>query len=214
MVPVPPPEPACVFVGADEDAARACAVLRDAGIPAELVPGAGNPALGFFGDGFPSALGGSWLARVMVAAEDADSAAAALEGFACGRPVDPLDFGLPLAADDQRFDEGGRRLLADLVAEAAAIYGVRLQAVKLVGSRARGEARPDSDWDFLVFLDACDYEVEVPKMAELAATLEARHACTPLSISPMSREQFLGLDAKYSGITDNFRRDAVHLCPR
>nr|MBC8327257.1 hypothetical protein [Planctomycetota bacterium] len=50
--------------------------------------------------------------------------------------------------------------------------------------------------------------------AELAATLEARHACTPLSISPMSREQFLGLDAKYSGITDNFRRDAVHLCPR
>lgn len=31
--------------------------------------------------------------------------------------------------------------------------GLRLQQVLLFGSRARGEARPDSDWDFLVIVD-------------------------------------------------------------
>jgi len=31
--------------------------------------------------------------------------------------------------------------------------GLRLQRVLLFGSRARGEAHPDSDWDFLVIVD-------------------------------------------------------------
>jgi predicted nucleotidyltransferase len=32
------------------------------------------------------------------------------------------------------------------------IYGARLERVVLYGSRARGDARPDSDWDVAVFL--------------------------------------------------------------
>jgi len=204
----------CVFVGADEDAARAYAALTEAGVAAQYLGGAGNFAEGFLGDDFPAPLGGSWLARVEVAPDDQARAAATLEDFACGRPGDVLDFGAAPAVLAERLAENQRPLLRDLVAEAAAIYGDRLQAVMLVGSRARGDARPDSDWDFLVFLDACDYDLEVPRMSELAALLEGRHGCQPLSISPMSREQFLGLDAKYEGITDRFRRDAVALWRR
>jgi uncharacterized protein len=33
-----------------------------------------------------------------------------------------------------------------------AAYGERLERVVLFGSRARGEARPDSDWDVAVFI--------------------------------------------------------------
>ncbi len=203
----------CAFLGEDQDAARACGVLREAGISAELAGDELNAAPGFFGGDYPGPLGGSTLARVMVAAADRERARALLADFACGHPVDVAEFGLPLASAADRFDDGGRHLIADLVAEAAAIYGDRLQAVKLVGSRARGDARPDSDWDFLLFLDSCDYELEVPRLAELAAALERRHGCAELSISPMSREQFLGLDAKYEGITERFRRDAVALWP-
>lgn len=209
------PRPAlrCAFLGADIDAARACGELRQAGIPAEMVEGAGNTATGALGDGYPAPLGGSWLAAVMVAAADQERAAEVLADFACGRPLDPLDFGRPLAAAAGRFTEAEHCLLTDLVAEVAAIYGDRLQALKLVGSRARGEARADSDWDFLVFLDACEHDVEGPRMAELAATLEQRHGCAPLSLSPLSREQFLGLDAKFEGIVERFRCEALDLGP-
>jgi predicted nucleotidyltransferase len=33
------------------------------------------------------------------------------------------------------------------------LYGARVERVVLFGSRARGEARPDSDYDVAVFLD-------------------------------------------------------------
>ena len=206
--------PACVFVGSDEEAAHARALLQDLGIAAELVRGAGNPALGFFGDGFPEALCGSWLARVTVAPADQDRAAAALAGVATDGSGDPLDFGASPALLAARIDPAELPLLLDLVAEVAAAYGERLQALKLVGSRARGDHRPDSDWDLLVFLDTCDHEVEGPRTAALAAALEERHRCAELSLSPLSREQFLGLDAEYEGITAAFRRDAIALGPR
>lgn len=32
------------------------------------------------------------------------------------------------------------------------LYGTKLERVVLFGSRARGDARPDSDWDIAVFL--------------------------------------------------------------
>lgn len=35
-----------------------------------------------------------------------------------------------------------------------AAYGERLERVVLYGSRSRGDARPDSDWDVAVFLSA------------------------------------------------------------
>ncbi|MGH6849099.1 MAG: nucleotidyltransferase domain-containing protein [Methylocella sp.] len=48
------------------------------------------------------------------------------------------------------------------------IYGERLERVVLYGSRARGDARPDSDYDVAVFLKALpDRWAELDRLAKL-----------------------------------------------
>jgi uncharacterized protein len=48
------------------------------------------------------------------------------------------------------------------------IYGARLERVVLFGSRARGAARPDSDYDVAVFLAALpDRWAELDRLADL-----------------------------------------------
>jgi uncharacterized protein len=48
------------------------------------------------------------------------------------------------------------------------IYGARLERVVLFGSRARGEARPDSDYDVAVFLKSLpDRWAELDRLADL-----------------------------------------------
>ncbi len=126
---------------------------------------------------------------------------------------DAMGFGHAFPEVRERFTEADLDLFGALVGELLELYSNRLQALKLVGSRARGTATADSDYDFLVFLDTCDYEIEVPRLADLAAVLEELHPIGPLSLSPMTQEQFVGLDLKFEGITNNFRRDAVNLWP-
>ena len=49
------------------------------------------------------------------------------------------------------------------------VYGARLERVVLFGSRARGDARPDSDYDVAVFLhDMSDRPFELNRLAGLA----------------------------------------------
>ena len=49
-----------------------------------------------------------------------------------------------------------------------ATYGARIERVVLFGSRARGDARADSDYDVAVFLDnLIDLGGEVSKIAEI-----------------------------------------------
>ena len=51
-------------------------------------------------------------------------------------------------------------------------YGDRLDRVVLFGSRARGDARPDSDYDVAVFLrDMTDRGVELYRLADLSTDL-------------------------------------------
>ena len=51
-------------------------------------------------------------------------------------------------------------------------YGPRLTRVVLYGSRARGEAGPDSDYDVAVFLsDMPDRAVELNRLADLGADI-------------------------------------------
>lgn len=45
-------------------------------------------------------------------------------------------------------------ILAKFRAALAEMYGKRLQRVVLFGSRARGEAQPDSDYDVAIFLNS------------------------------------------------------------
>jgi predicted nucleotidyltransferase len=50
----------------------------------------------------------------------------------------------------------------------AELYGAELDRVILFGSRARGEARPDSDYDVAVFLKALpDRWAELDRLADL-----------------------------------------------
>jgi predicted nucleotidyltransferase len=75
-------------------------------------------------------------------------------------------------------------------------YGARLERVILFGSRARGDARPDSDYDVAVFLrDMNDLGPDLHRLADLSTNIidetgEVVHAmpyqagsydeCTPL----------------------------------
>jgi predicted nucleotidyltransferase len=126
---------------------------------------------------------------------------------------DDLYFGRPLEEVKNLFSSKELELFSDLIEEVRSLYGDRLKSVKLVGSRARGNAMERSDYDILVLLDTCDYDVEVPKMRDLSYKLNLKHGLGGIHMSPLNREQFLGLDAKYQGITDKFRRDAVNLWP-
>ncbi len=125
--------------------------------------------------------------------------------------MNEVNFGQDLAQIVERFNEQDLQLFRHLIWDLQTLYQGRMMAVKLVGSRARGTANPTSDYDFLVFLDKCDYEIEVPALAKIGDQLTANLGMGPLSISPMTWQQFLGLDAKFEGITANFRRDAVNL---
>jgi len=57
-------------------------------------------------------------------------------------------------------------ILAKFRAALAEMYSDRLERVVLYGSRARGDAEPDSDYDLAVFLkDLTDYWAESNKLA-------------------------------------------------
>jgi predicted nucleotidyltransferase len=52
------------------------------------------------------------------------------------------------------------------------IYGARLERAVLYGARARGDARPDSDYDVAVFLrDMPDRWSELDRLADLSTAL-------------------------------------------
>lgn len=61
-------------------------------------------------------------------------------------------------------------MLADFRATLGAMYGARLDRVILFGSRARGDSRPDSDYDIAVFLtDYADRWSEADRLADAAS---------------------------------------------
>ncbi|MBV9288809.1 MAG: nucleotidyltransferase domain-containing protein [Hyphomicrobiales bacterium] len=51
-------------------------------------------------------------------------------------------------------------------------YGARLDRIVLYGSRARGDARPDSDYDVAVFLrDVPDHAAEFNRLADITTDI-------------------------------------------
>jgi predicted nucleotidyltransferase len=119
----------------------------------------------------------------------------------------PFAIGRPL--DEASLDPPARALLVAVVSGARRVFGDRLESVALVGSRARGTARPDSDWDFLLFVADCSYDADGPLARALAGQLEVAHDIREVSLSPLSEDKLPGLDAKYPGMVDAFRRDAL-----
>ena len=64
----------------------------------------------------------------------------------------------------------------------ADVYGARIERIVLYGSRARGDARPDSDYDIAIFLENLTdrwsevdqlVEVELDVMDEIGASIHA-----------------------------------------
>jgi predicted nucleotidyltransferase len=65
-------------------------------------------------------------------------------------------------------------VLARFRAAVARLYGDRLERVVLFGSRARGEARPDSDYDVVVFLKdfgLSDRHKEIGRLSHITAAI-------------------------------------------
>src|SRR5438552_17681965 len=57
-------------------------------------------------------------------------------------------------------------------AELDALYGERIERVVLFGSRARGDARDDSDYDVALFLhDLADYWREADRIADIGTNI-------------------------------------------
>lgn len=64
-------------------------------------------------------------------------------------------------------------------------FGGRVTRVVLYGSRARGEARPDSDWDIAVFLADGPTSSDLDRLSDLGTDLlyETGQFIQPLPIS-------------------------------
>lgn len=63
-------------------------------------------------------------------------------------------------------------VLARFRAAVFGLYGKRVERIVLFGSRARGEARPDSDYDIAVFLrDLPDRGREMDRLAEIGTDI-------------------------------------------
>lgn len=66
-------------------------------------------------------------------------------------------------------------MLTEFKATLSEIYGARLERVILFGSRARGDARPHSDYDIAVFLkDYSDRWAESDNLADAAAQVMSK----------------------------------------
>ena len=82
-----------------------------------------------------------------------------------------------------------RAAIADAKARLEALYGDRLDHVVLYGSRARGDARPDSDVDLLVVLrGAYEPYVEIKRMTQFYFDLLFRYDVS-FSMQPYSTDE-------------------------
>lgn len=126
-----------------------------------------------------------------------------------------LNFGISLKDAIQtrrlKYSKPELDMVQEIITNLKSMYQDQLRGIKLVGSRARGDARADSDWDFLVFINYCDYDIELPRLEPLNTAIETKHHLGEISISPLSEDKIAGIEKKYSGIFENFHKDAVDL---
>jgi len=75
-----------------------------------------------------------------------------------------------------RADPVGLEIARRLAAELPAVYGERLRAVYLYGSRARGDHHRDSDVDIVIVLDQIgDYGEDLRRSSDIASDLSLEH---------------------------------------
>jgi uncharacterized protein len=99
-----------------------------------------------------------------------------------------------------------RTILAELRRRFEALYGERLVQMVLFGSRARGNAKPDSDVDVLIVLRGpVNPGEEITRTGELTASLCLQYDIV-ISRIFMSVEQF---SSEQSPLLLNVRREGV-----
>jgi len=78
----------------------------------------------------------------------------------------------------------------ELADELRRLYGPKLHELILYGSWARGDARPDSDIDFLVVLDSFeDYITELRRLVKVSSALTMKYNIY-VSTQPISLEEY------------------------
>lgn len=98
-------------------------------------------------------------------------------------------------------------VLVRLRADLGRLYRGRVQKIVLFGSRARGEAGPDSDYDVAVFLKHYDGGLnEVDRLADLSWDIQ-KDTGVVISALPFPVED-LGTDTL---LMESIRRDGVPL---
>ena len=98
------------------------------------------------------------------------------------------------------------RLLAEMKAGLARLYGPRLSGVFLFGSHARGEAEPGSDCDILVVLDrVADYGAEIDRTSVLVSHLSLEYGISISRVFVPAREW----RRRETPFLDNVREEAV-----
>jgi len=85
--------------------------------------------------------------------------------------------------------------------------GARLDALWLFGSRARGDARPDSDYDLLVVVDEVSPDLE-DRVRDLQVELLDRYDAL-VAVLLRSTQQWR--DAKGFPLAENIRREGIRL---
>jgi len=97
--------------------------------------------------------------------------------------------------------------VTDFITKMRSRFGKRLRDTVLFGSRARGDAHPDSDYDFLAVFDEVSPEI-TDMVDEIAGEMLNRHGAL-FSVIPVSEEEFR--ERTYDPLLMNVRREGVVL---
>jgi predicted nucleotidyltransferase len=101
-----------------------------------------------------------------------------------------------------------RTALERVVAGVRHAYGPRIHRLVLYGSRARGDAHPDSDVDVLVVLDTCDDLWGEQRRLSQISREASEGAETIVSAMPMGRTEF---EQRQTPLLLNIRREGTDI---
>ncbi len=102
-----------------------------------------------------------------------------------------------------------RRALLEFGACVTKAFPNRVRLVRLFGSKARGDAKPESDVDVLVVVDRDEYGLW-REIQDIAADTSLKHGVF-LSVKVMSREHYSFLHSMETSFVRNIEREGVDI---